>query len=103
MALDFTGIDEAGATTGGHVPIECKTHTQLFWRLPQARFDLLERLRDYWEDALFTVDELPRLLAELDAYRREQEDAALADILRRMQAVVLQALDEGTAVEAIAD
>ncbi len=81
-------------------------HDTIFYPSPLERttFPLLFRMEDYYADALYEGEELPRLTLELDQalLEFEGEEAALSS-LHRLRDVCLQAVREGKSVLLYAD
>ncbi|MCA8993031.1 MAG: hypothetical protein KDA88_13665 [Planctomycetaceae bacterium] len=65
-------IAESFEAAGSDVPVcgwPLDIHELIFWRrnVPIERFPMLMRMRDYWEDAIFTTSELPEVVGEVEA------------------------------------
>jgi hypothetical protein len=60
-------------------------------------------LADYYTDVSFRSDELPLLIAELQACKSTLVDSADLTVITEMSALVQDSVREGLVIEAIAD
>jgi hypothetical protein len=104
MSLDLTILDERDRPAVS-VSLSPDDHWAIFGRLQPADFPLLARLGDYYEDAKWSVGELPRLEAELkrlkaSAFGTQEKHLCLID---EALSLVQTALDCGSDLLALAD
>lgn len=69
MALDFTQIDNEG-TIISNVPIGIEMHANVFDTMELDKYPFLERIRDYYSDIIYSVEDLPGLKKDLVNLRK---------------------------------
>ena len=103
MALDVAILGENGESESA-VPIRVDEHARLLGAVEASTSPLLSRLRDYYEDAEYELQELDDLVAELGSLRAHIEgDAALAELISSLRDLVLSARRLRRGIVAIAD
>jgi hypothetical protein len=103
MALDVT-ILAANGEPESTVPVHVNAHARLIGIADDATFPLVSRLRNYYQDAEYEVQELQDLKAELSSIRAlVQGDDELVGVVSKLVDLVLSAIKLGRPVLAIAD
>lgn len=100
MSLDFSLIGESGKPEED-VQMGLRSWWHIVAPTENSDFPLLERMSDYYEDAIFEPAELPTLVAELEEVRKNlaHADRVAADML----ALCRKAEAKGASIMAIAD
>jgi hypothetical protein len=100
MPLDFSLMGESGKQEA-YVPMELREWWLIVSPTANSELPLLERMSDYYEHATYESTDLPALIAELEAVRK---DFAAADkVAADMLALCHKAEEKKATVMAIAD
>jgi|SRR5262245_22742307 len=103
MALDIVILAESGEPEIT-VPIRVNEHARLLGIVNDATLPLLSRLRDYYGDAEYELQDLDSLAAELDSVaERVRTDDELARLVAELMNLVTLAKRLSRKVVAIAD
>jgi hypothetical protein len=103
MSLDFTQIDN-NKNIIGHIPIRIEDHGKIFYFMVSGKFQLLERIRDYYSDVLYSTDELPELSKELICLKNlHLENTKYLSLINSMIKLVEEAILMNYQIEVIAD
>jgi|JI6StandDraft_1071083.scaffolds.fasta_scaffold401805_2 hypothetical protein len=90
MGLDFhlAKTENEAPYTRALCSFELQPHTLLFGRagLPQGQFPLIDRLRNYFEDATFSTEELDALVQEVN--RIKSQFSINENVVQHMDAIL---------------
>ena len=107
MALDFHLAEDVREARRNHpaLAVEYEIHEKCFSEeiLAELRLPLLGRLKDYYADATFSVDELGALGAEIDRLRGSFNDTAARNFLHELLDLIQRAAIDRQSVFALAD
>jgi hypothetical protein len=102
VPLDIALLDSSEAVVHS-VPIGVDAHWELVRHAERLHLELLLRLRDYYEEAVFFHQELAALVRELDAIARERVSPEVAAFSKAAVALCQQALALQQGLHAIPD
>jgi hypothetical protein len=103
MALDLVVLGLNGRPERC-VRIGVEQHAELMNHANDLGLALLQRLQEYHEDALFSLDELPALAEELSKVEAAVGKVSdVAGVLQELLVLVTFARDQGKEIEALAD
>ena len=86
------------------VSIQLGAHCRLLDLAASVRAEQLRRPPDFYEDAVFSPDQLPTLLADIDrVLPSAADDSELVGFLRHLRDLASDALARGRGVVALAD
>ena len=103
MSLDITILDREDKPLRS-VELGVDEHYSVMANVEKDRFPLLYRMKDYYEDAIFTPSEFPALREELKLLKHQYDgDPALLGILDKLTALVDEAGGYDYVIQALAD
>lgn len=102
MSFDISWIEIDGSI-GTSVSLNLDEHYALFGQMLETQYKVLIRLRDYYRDADFTLQELPTLKRELEVRMEEIESLSLREKLKFILILVEEAISRKKTIAAIAD
>ncbi|RYD59225.1 MAG: hypothetical protein EOP83_20635 [Verrucomicrobiaceae bacterium] len=103
MGLDFAQVDESGQVSGATVRIGADIHNSLIQAASASRFPLVYRMHDYYSDVTYRREELPALARELEEYGPSVSEPSHLQTIGSMRTLVLDCIEKGLSIEAIAD
>lgn len=108
MALDFIAVNVHDFRIRGlELAIPLDIHEVVFDRVSRGQYPILARMSDYWDEAVFTNDELPLLRKEITHLLSEIPESEASSysalLLLKMLAVVDDAIEKQLCVATIAD
>jgi hypothetical protein len=102
MSLDIAILASDGRPYRS-VSLNPDQHFNLFGALSRKACPLLSRLEDYYQDAVFSIDEMPGLASELWTLQTTLVNHEEIEIVRRMLELVADARLQHKSLVAIAD
>lgn len=103
MALDFTIVNSEGEIYD-NVPIKIELHGEVFDKMKYKKYKLLEKIRDYYSDVIFTSADLVELKKELNLLEKAHlSNTENSKLIQSMTQLVDEAILRGLQIEVIAD
>lgn len=106
MPKDFFHVENSRIVEETRISLTFQMHRYFILNLPLLteleRFEMLDRLREYYSDAFYRTEELEPLMYELEHYRASVDERALP-FVEELRALVERAIQAGSKITVVAD